>query len=141
MLQVTNARQLPCRDMFFGCQCTEPSHLKISSGSPLLMLQEDENLDDPSGHLTITNDALSLAPIPAAPVPEEATTEDALTETLQGAFGFPAFRGLQLQVIQSVLAGHSTLAVLPTGPFLILLYSHGSTSQNPQSFPHLGPSI
>ena len=55
--------------------------------------------------------------VPAAAVqlPEESMTEEALTETLQSVFGFSAFRGLQLPVIQSVLRGTSTLAVLPTG--------------------------
>jgi ATP-dependent DNA helicase RecQ len=41
--------------------------------------------------------------------------EDALTQKLKSTFGFPGFRGLQLPVIQSVLKGRSTLAVLPTG--------------------------
>lgn len=54
-------------------------------------------------------------PAAAVAVPEASMTEDALTETLLAVFGFDAFRGLQLPVIQSVLRGISTLAVLPTG--------------------------
>ena len=42
-------------------------------------------------------------------------SEAALTEVAQRVFGFPGFRGLQLAVIQRVLAGQSTLAIMPTG--------------------------
>ena len=42
-------------------------------------------------------------------------SEAALTEVAQRVFGFPGFRGLQLPVIQRVLAGRSTLAIMPTG--------------------------
>ena len=42
-------------------------------------------------------------------------SEAALTEVAQRVFGFSAFRGLQLPVIQRVLAGQSTLAIMPTG--------------------------
>ena len=34
---------------------------------------------------------------------------------LQKLFGFPDFRGVQRQVVDRVLAGQSTLAVMPTG--------------------------
>ncbi len=60
-------------------------------------------------------------PAAAVPLPEESMTEEALTETLQAVFGFDAFRGLQLPVIQSVLQGTSTLAVLPTGTSVVPL--------------------
>jgi ATP-dependent DNA helicase RecQ len=39
----------------------------------------------------------------------------AALEILQTTFGFPAFRGVQRQVIDRVLAGQRTLAVMPTG--------------------------
>lgn len=55
------------------------------------------------------------APRPAVALPEDAMTEAALTKALQHVFGFTAFQGLQLPIIQSVLRGTSTLAVLPTG--------------------------
>ena len=42
-------------------------------------------------------------------------SEAALTEVAQRVFGFPGFRGLQLPIIQRVLAGQSTLAIMPTG--------------------------
>jgi superfamily II DNA helicase RecQ len=38
-----------------------------------------------------------------------------LLDKLQDVFGFRAFRGVQRQVVDRVLAGHSTLAVMPTG--------------------------
>lgn len=64
-------------------------------------------------------EVLHLAmPAAAVALPEESMTEGALTNTLQAVFGFEAFRGLQLPVIQSVLRGTSTLAVLPTGTSL-----------------------
>ena len=56
----------------------------------------------------------AAGPAPAL-LPPEALGEGALTEALRATFGFPGFRGLQLPVIQSVLRGHSTLAILPTG--------------------------
>lgn len=36
-------------------------------------------------------------------------------EILQQYWGYPAFRGLQESIVQSVLEGHDTLALLPTG--------------------------
>ena len=42
-------------------------------------------------------------------------SEAALTEVAQRVFGFARLRGLQLPVIQRVLAGLSTLAIMPTG--------------------------
>ncbi|MBU6265957.1 MAG: DNA helicase RecQ [Sphingomonadales bacterium] len=46
---------------------------------------------------------------------------DAL-ETLHATFGFPAFRGVQQDVVDRVLAGQSTLAVMPTGAGKSLTY-------------------
>lgn len=34
---------------------------------------------------------------------------------LQSTFGFPAFLGVQGSVVERVLAGQNTLAVMPTG--------------------------
>ena len=42
-------------------------------------------------------------------------SDAALTEVASRVFGFAGFRGLQLPVIQRVLAGRSTLAIMPTG--------------------------
>ena len=42
-------------------------------------------------------------------------TNEALTEVAARVFGFAGFRGLQLPIIQRVLAGRSTLAIMPTG--------------------------
>jgi ATP-dependent DNA helicase RecQ len=41
---------------------------------------------------------------------------------LARVFGFPAFRGVQDSVVSRVLAGHSTLAVMPTGAGKSLTY-------------------
>ena len=43
-------------------------------------------------------------------------------ETLQTVFGFPDFRGVQADVVGRVLAGRSTLAVMPTGAGKSLTY-------------------
>lgn len=53
-------------------------------------------------------------PAPEA-LPEEAISEQALTAALQASFGFSSFRRLQLPVIQSILRGRTTLAIMPTG--------------------------
>jgi ATP-dependent DNA helicase RecQ len=41
---------------------------------------------------------------------------------LQSTFGFPAFRGVQAEVVERVLAGERTLAVMPTGAGKSLTY-------------------
>ncbi|MEZ0495898.1 DNA helicase RecQ [Sphingomonas sp. IW22] len=43
-------------------------------------------------------------------------------ETLKSTFGFPAFRGVQADVVGRVLAGKRTLAVMPTGAGKSLTY-------------------
>ncbi|RKF22534.1 DNA helicase RecQ [Altericroceibacterium spongiae] len=43
-------------------------------------------------------------------------------DTLQHVFGFPDFRGVQRQVVDRVLNGQSTLAVMPTGAGKSLTY-------------------
>jgi ATP-dependent DNA helicase RecQ len=43
-------------------------------------------------------------------------------ETLHATFGFSAFRGAQADVVERVLAGQSTLAVMPTGAGKSLTY-------------------
>jgi len=49
------------------------------------------------------------------------------TESLRRVFGFPAFRGVQPQVVERVLAGQSTLAVMPTGAGKSLTYQLPAT--------------
>lgn len=46
-------------------------------------------------------------------------SEEALTEVAQKVFGFEGFRGLQLPIIQRIMAGKSTLAIMPTGALLV----------------------
>jgi ATP-dependent DNA helicase RecQ len=43
-------------------------------------------------------------------------------EILKTTFGFPAFRGVQSQVVSRVMAGQHTLAVMPTGAGKSLCY-------------------
>jgi len=45
-----------------------------------------------------------------------------LNEKLQASFGFPAFRAGQEQCVQQLLAGHSSLAIFPTGSGKSLCY-------------------
>lgn len=47
---------------------------------------------------------------------------DRATEMLRTTFGFPAFRGVQSRVVDRVLAGERTLAVMPTGAGKSLTY-------------------
>ncbi len=49
-------------------------------------------------------------------------TAPALLDQLHATFGFTQFRGVQEQVVQRVLAGQSTLAVMPTGAGKSLTY-------------------
>ena len=50
-------------------------------------------------------------------------SEEALTAALQATFGFSSYRRLQLPVIQSVLRGQSTFAIMPTGQCWLLTYT------------------
>ena len=50
------------------------------------------------------------------------TTAPATLDALHATFGFTAFRGVQDQVVARVLAGQSTLAVMPTGAGKSLTY-------------------
>ena len=47
---------------------------------------------------------------------------DSSHEILKNVFGFHAFRGVQEQVIERVMAGRPTLAVMPTGAGKSLCY-------------------
>ena len=51
-------------------------------------------------------------------------------EILHTTFGFPEFRGVQEQVVQRVLAGERTLAVMPTGAGKSLCYQLPSVMLN-----------
>ncbi len=49
-------------------------------------------------------------------------TEQELKAALKKYFGFNSFRGLQEQVIRSILSGHHTMAIMPTGGGKSLTY-------------------
>jgi ATP-dependent DNA helicase RecQ len=54
-----------------------------------------------------------MAPVAPSPTP---------SDVLHRIFGFPEFRGQQEQVVSRVLAGHRTLAIMPTGAGKSLCY-------------------
>ncbi len=64
----------------------------------------------------------TVAPAPS-PDPDFAAARDKLREV----FGFDDFRGVQPQVIERVMAGRSTLAVMPTGAGKSLTYQLPAT--------------
>ncbi|MEO0061769.1 MAG: hypothetical protein RLZZ08_329 [Pseudomonadota bacterium] len=59
-------------------------------------------------------------------MPDTATIDHA-AEALRRIFGFDSFRGVQRQVVDRVLAGRSTLAVMPTGAGKSLTYQLPAT--------------
>jgi hypothetical protein len=66
---------------------------------------------------------MGLPPGGGGAVDDPASLSDAqLTALLKGVFGHAAFRGRQLELIRAVLAGRSTLGVLPTGAGKSLTY-------------------
>jgi ATP-dependent DNA helicase RecQ len=62
-----------------------------------------------------------------ATVASEAHTLDAARGALREVFGFDDFRGIQPRVVERVLAGRSTLAVMPTGAGKSLTYQLPAT--------------
>ena len=58
---------------------------------------------------------------------QDAATIDRAEEELRRIFGFDHFRGVQRQVVERVLAGQSTLAVMPTGAGKSLTYQLPAT--------------
>ena len=56
------------------------------------------------------------------PMPVDATHPDRALELLQTVFGYPHFRGQQADIIDAVVRGESTLALMPTGGGKSLCY-------------------
>ena len=50
------------------------------------------------------------------------SSADALLPLLKSTFGYDAFRGRQAEVLDRIMAGHNTLAVMPTGAGKSLTY-------------------
>src|SRR5436190_10813358 len=92
--------------------CGRGAHALSAQASPFRRL----STQSAAGRVGYARRALHTAPPPVAPhsccVP--AALEDA-REVLKRFFGYPDFRPAQLPVVESVLAGRDTLAVLPTG--------------------------
>lgn len=60
-------------------------------------------------------------------VPAATVAPQCAHEALRGVFGFEAFRGVQEHVLARVLAGQSTLAIMPTGAGKSLTYQLPAT--------------
>ena len=80
----------------------------------LFPVQDGKPAEEDAGDAQAQAGLQRAVPAPEA-LPEEAISEEALTAALQASFGFSAFRRLQLPVIQSILCGRTTLAIMPTG--------------------------
>ena len=65
-----------------------------------------------------------------APASANLSAEPELLRKLHDVFGFHAFRGVQQHVVERVLAGRSTLAVMPTGAGKSLTYQLPATMLN-----------
>lgn len=58
---------------------------------------------------------LTAAAAPFVPPIVDDLSDEVMADCLGMVFGYKGFRGQQLQVIKNVMAGQSTLAILPTG--------------------------
>ncbi|MDE1916335.1 MAG: DNA helicase RecQ [Sphingomonadales bacterium] len=70
---------------------------------------------------------LSLPLLPAIPAPVTTQLLQDPLEALHKTFGFTGFRGVQQQVVERILSGHSTLAIMPTGAGKSLTYQLPAT--------------
>jgi len=66
--------------------------------------------------------AIAVATLDSAGLPGQSGCVSALLDQLHSTFGYTAFRGVQPQVIDRVMAGERTLAVMPTGAGKSLCY-------------------
>ncbi len=67
------------------------------------------------------------APLAGSAAPDTPAIPTHAREALRAVFGFDAFRGRQAEVVGRVLAGRSTLAVMPTGAGKSLTYQLPAT--------------
>ena len=99
------------------------------------MLQANEIDSDPDAEPPLAPHPATLRPysssnlhLAAATAPFVPPTLDSLSEAvmancLESVFGYKGFRGQQLRVVKNIMAGQSTLAILPTGDQPLPYYS------------------
>ncbi len=93
----------------------------MSSGQPFSDYPGDDEYDR-----WVPDDFGPDVPPPFRAPPQRDLPAD-LAEALHATFGFNAFRGVQEQVVRRVMAGRSTLAVMPTGAGKSLTYQLPAT--------------
>lgn len=94
------------------------------AGDPPSAQQPGKSVPPPPAPGALHRQAPPLPPPTAPPPPPEGVdceaavldpSPDKLLAVLQGVWGHGSFRGLQLEAVQSVMQGQSTLAIMPTG--------------------------
>lgn len=63
---------------------------------------------------------LAAAAAPFVPPAFDTLSDEVMAGCLESVFGYKGFRGHQLKVVKNIMAGQSTLAILPTGDQLLL---------------------
>ena len=63
---------------------------------------------------------LTAAAAPFVPLTFDDLSHEVMADCLETVFGYKGFRGQQLRVVKNVMAGQSTLAILPTGEQFVI---------------------
>jgi ATP-dependent DNA helicase RecQ len=96
----------------------------FASGSPVNLAERRSQENGKTGAVAVCP-AGAICHSPAMPVAIEVSPSP--EQALREVFGFEGFRGVQRQVVDRVLAGRSTLAVMPTGAGKSLTYQLPAT--------------